>query len=116
MLDTWEGGWDSGRNPNMKKTDCYSGQKAGAIVSTLVEQSNLQRFGAICFARRLEPLLQCGQKTLLFIVFRSKRFGQKAWTIDCYNMGRKHCKLQYFATSCLARRLEPLLRHREKTL
>ena len=86
MLDTWEGGWDSG-NPKMENTDCYSGQKAGAIVSTLVEQSNLQCCGSICFARRLESLLQCGQKTLLFIVFWSKWFGQKAWTIDCYNMG-----------------------------
>ena len=102
--------------PNMENTDCYSGQKAGAIVSTLVEQSNLRCFGSICFAKRLEPLLQCGQKTLLFIVFWSMWFGQKAWSMDCYNMGRKHCKLQCFATSCLARRLEPLLQHREKTL
>ena len=37
MLDAWEGGWDSG-NPNMENTDCYNGQKAGAIGSTLVEQ------------------------------------------------------------------------------
>ena len=31
-------------------------------------------------------------------------------------MGRKHCNLQCFGTSCLAKRLEPLLQHRKKTL
>ena len=65
---------------------------------------------------RFEPLLQCGQETLLFIVFWSKWFGEKAWTIDCHNMGRKRCKLQCFARNCLARRLEPLLQHRSKSL
>ena len=83
-------------------------------------------------ARRLGPLLKHGQKTLQFILFWGKLRGHKAGAIvkawventviysvleqvvlnHCYYMGRKHCNLQYFGASCLARRLVPLLQYR----
>ena len=39
----------------------------------------------------------------------------EGWS-HCGSMGRNHCNLQCFGTSCLARRLEPLLQQREETL
>ena len=76
---------------------------------------SFQCFGASCLARKLEPLLQHGSKTLQLTVFWSKFLGQESLN-HCFNMGRKDCNFQCFGASCLARRFEPLLQHGWKTL
>ena len=94
---------------------------------------NLQCLGTNFLARKLEPLLQYGWKTLYSVLERFswqeslnhcfnmgrkhcklQCFGTFFWQESlnhCFNMGRKHCNLQCFGTILLARRLEPLFQH-----